>query len=72
MRSDDVDVWDVEGRIRTKNFSPCHLYFVVNHMGLILGHKTSQEYSLVVVMSRLESEVAGSDPYLIQLYFPTE
>jgi hypothetical protein len=41
-------------------------------MGLILGHKTSQEYSLVVVMSRLESEVAGLDAYLIQLYFPTE
>jgi hypothetical protein len=67
-----VDLWEVERRIRTKNFSPCHLYFVVNHMGLILGHKTSQEYSLVVVMSRLESEVAGLDAYLIQLYFPTE
>jgi hypothetical protein len=41
-------------------------------MGLILGHKTSQEYSLLVVMSRFESEIAGSDTYLIQLYLPKE
>jgi hypothetical protein len=41
-------------------------------MGLILGHKTAQEYSLVVVMSRLESEIAGTDAYLNQLYFPKE
>jgi hypothetical protein len=65
-----VDLWDVEGRIKTKDFSPC--YFLVNHMGLILGHKTSQEYSLLVVMSRFESEIAGSDTYLIQLYLPKE